>query len=239
MRKAKEHSCESCPVTSALHFGKFEKTDLQYLNEQKTTEHYKKGRFIYKEGFTSLGVYCLREGKIKIFQTGLDGREHIIRIALPGEFFGLKAILSGHDHSASAESMEESTLCFIKKADFLYVMNKYPDFKTYLMLVLSNLLEKAETRLVSIAYKPVRERLAESLLFLYKSFYPDPGKSVTNDLNLTRMEIANIIGTAQETVTRLLSEFKKDKLISVKGRKIYITDPERLKLIANIKESQV
>ena len=236
MKKAKEYPCETCPVTSAQHYSRLEKADLHYLNEQKITEYYKKGRFVYKEGFTSLGIYCLREGKIKIFQTGQDGREHIIRIALPGEFFGLKALLSGHDHSASAESMEESTLCFIKKADFLYVMNKYPDFMSYLVLVLSNILENAEKRMISIAYKPVRERLAESLLFLYQSFYPEPANGVHHCLNLTRMDIANIIGTAQETVTRLLSEFKNENLISVKGRKIYITNQAKLKLIANTKE---
>jgi CRP-like cAMP-binding protein len=115
-------------------------------------------------------------------------------------------------------------------------MIKYPEFTRSLILSLSKLLEEAEMRMVSLAYKPVRERLAETLLFLFTSFYPATDKFHKEYLNLTRMDLANIIGTAGETVIRLLSEFKEEKLISIKGRKIFLLDPERLKILARLKE---
>ena len=103
------------------------------------------------------------------------------------------------------------------------------------MLLLSRLLDEAEIRMLSLGFKPVRERLAETLVFLHSSFYPDDVKSSENYLNLTRMDLANIIGTAQETVIRLLSEFREEKLIEIRGRKIFLLNPERLKAIANMK----
>jgi CRP-like cAMP-binding protein len=115
-------------------------------------------------------------------------------------------------------------------------MIKYPEFTRSLIIILSKLLEDAETRMLSLAFKPVRERLAETLLFLFNTFYPETGKSQKDYLNLTRMELANIIGTAPETVIRLLSEFKEEKLISIKGRKIFLADPSRLQTISNLRD---
>jgi CRP/FNR family transcriptional regulator, polysaccharide utilization system transcription regulator len=236
VRRPKDIPCESCPVGFEKYFQKLDRADLCYLNEQKSTIIYKKGEFIYKEGHKPFGVYCLREGKIKVFRNGLDGREHITRIVLPGEFFGLKALLSGSDHSVSAAAMEESAVCLINKNDFFQLMVKYPDFTRSLITILSKLLEKAESRLISLAYKPVRERLAEILLFLFESFYPNEHPGEEQYINVTRMDLANIIGTAQETVIRLLSEFKDEQLITIRGRKIFLLDPARLKAMADAKD---
>ena len=236
MKKAREIFCEHCNIGFNQFFENLDKADLRYLNEQKISEVYKKGQLLFEEGHKPVGIYCVREGKIKIFRNSKDGREHITRVALPGEFVGLKALVSGNDHSFSASAMEDAYVCFINKNDFFQLMIKYPEFTRSLILSLSKLLEEAEMRMVSLAYKPVRERLAETLLFLFTSFYPATDKFHKEYLNLTRMDLANIIGTAGETVIRLLSEFKEEKLISIKGRKIFLLDPERLKILARLKE---
>lgn len=236
MTRSKEILCENCPSGFQKYFTSLDKADLQYLNEEKITNSFKKGQLIYEEGQKSLGVYCVRDGKIKVFKNGQDGREHITRVVLSGEFLGLKALLSGNTHSGSAAAIEDSVICFIPKTDFFQLMIKYPGFTQSIILILSKLLEEAETRMLSLAFKPVRERLAETLLFLFNSFYPETGKSSKDYLNLTRMELANIIGTAQETVIRLLSEFKEEKLITIKGRKIFLLDPSRLQIIANFRD---
>jgi CRP/FNR family transcriptional regulator, polysaccharide utilization system transcription regulator len=236
MMKPKEILCEHCPSGFQKYFSNLDKADLLYLNEEKITGYFKKGHTIFDEGQNPLGVYCIREGKIKVYRNGQDGREHIARVALPGEFLGLKALLSGNKHSVSSMAIEDSVICFISKTDFFQLMIKYPDFTRSLILILSKLLEEAETRMMSLAYKPVRERLAETLLFLFNSFYPIHNKSNRDYLNLTRMELANIIGTAPETVIRLLSDFKEEKLITIKGRKIFLLDPHRLQTIANLSD---
>jgi CRP/FNR family transcriptional regulator, polysaccharide utilization system transcription regulator len=236
MRRSKEVFCDNCPSGFNKYFNCIEIADLQYLNEQKISTSYKKGQFIFEEGDNSTGVYCLREGKIKIFKNGQDGREHLTRVVLPGELLGLKAFLSGNDHSVSALAMEDSSICFICKSDFFQMMIKYPEFTRSLIGILSKLLDDAETRIISLAYKPVRERLAETLLFLFSSFYPEKKEKSRDYLNLTRMDLANIIGTAQETVIRLLSEFKDEKMIEIKGRKIFLLNPAKLQKIANLKD---
>jgi CRP/FNR family transcriptional regulator, polysaccharide utilization system transcription regulator len=232
MKRAKDILCEECNSGFLRFFHTLDKADLQYLNEQKNTLVFRKGQLIYEEGHKSLGVFCIREGKIKVFKNTQEGKEHITRVVLPGEFLGLKALLSGNDHSVSASALEDSIVCFISKMDFFQLMIKYPEFTRSLILTLSKLLEEAEMRMISLAYKPVRERLAETLLFLFNSFYPNPEKNVKDYLNLTRLDLASIIGTAVETVIRLLSEFKEEKLIAIKGRKIFLLDPAGLKTIA-------
>lgn len=234
MKKIRNILCEECKSGFLSYFHALDNADLQYLNEQKNTFFYKKGQLIYEEGHNSLGVFCIREGKIKVFKNTQEGKEHITRVVLPGEFVGLKALLSGNDHSVSASALEDSLVCFISKVDFFQLMIKYPEFTRSLILMLSKLLEEAELRMISLAYKPVRERLAETLLFLFDSFYPKQQNAMKDYLNLTRMDLANIIGTAPETVIRLLSEFKDDKYITIKGRKIYLLDPTGLKSIATI-----
>ena len=225
--------CENCPAGKDQCFSYLDKADILYLTEQKTVRIIRKDDFVYEQGHNPQGIYCLREGKIKLFKNGKDGREHIVRIALPGEFVGLKALVSGNAHSVSAVAIEDSIICFINKADFLQLMVKYPEFTRSIIRILSKLLDEAEARLISMAYKPVRERLAETLLFLHRIFFP---QGVGGYLNLTRMDLANIIGVAPETVIRLLSDFREENLITLKGRKIFLVDPLRLQTIANIKE---
>jgi CRP-like cAMP-binding protein len=234
VRKPKEYFCEHCLAGNETFLGKLDKADLSYLNSQKIAGSYKKGEEIFLEGHSSGGVFCLKEGKVKVYRQGSDGREHIIRIALPGEFIGLRALISGNNHTFSAAAFEDSAICFINKSDFFQLMIKYPEFTRNLINSLTRILEEAEVKMTSLAQKPVRERLAETLLFLSKSFKLDLSNPNRSYLSLTRIDLASIIGTAPETVIRLLSEFKDEKLIALKGRRIYLTDPARLKKIANI-----
>ncbi len=115
-------------------------------------------------------------------------------------------------------------------------MIKYPEFTRTLIFSLSQILEEAEKKMTSLAQKPVRERLAETLVFLNKSFNLKISDSNKAYLNLTRRDLANIIGTAPETVIRLLSEFKDEKLVSMKGRRLFILDTDGLKRLARISE---
>ena len=234
MKKNREYLCEQCPAGALTYFNSLDNADLLYLNNQKIVSAYKKGEDIFHEGNKATGLYCLVEGKVKVYRQGNDGREHIIRFAFPGEFIGLKALITGNNHTSSAAALEDSVVCFINNNDFLQLMIKYPEFTRNLIVSLSQILEEAEKKMTSLAQKPVRERLAEALVFLNSSFNvntSDPGRAY---LNLSRNDIANIIGTAPETVIRLLSEFKDERLILIKGRKIFLKNPKELMRIARI-----
>jgi CRP/FNR family transcriptional regulator, polysaccharide utilization system transcription regulator len=232
MKKIKEHVCEDCKAAYHSYFHNLDDADMQFLKDQKNEIVLKKGQILYKEGYSSTGVFCVYNGKIKIYKNSHEGKEHITSIVLPGELIGLRELLTGTDHSVTACAIEDAVVCFIPKNVFFQLMIKYPEFTRSLIVYLSKLIEEAEARMLSLAYKPMRERLAETLIFLYNSFYPESNDSSQPYLNLTRTDLANIVGSTPETVIRLLSEFKEKKLIRIKGRKIFLVDLSHLKSIA-------
>lgn len=228
--------CKECEIRSLTCFSKLSDSDLHYMEEAKSSTFYKKGQTIFYEGQKPHGIYCLNSGKVKIFKIGIDGKEQIVRFITPGELLGIRALISGRDYVASATTLEDSIVCYIEKRAFLRMIVKYPGMSHCLMINLSKLLEEAENKLTSLAQKGVRERLAETLLVLNNVFQFDQTKVNQNKpvISLSRTDLANIVGTATETVIRLLSEFKEEKLVEVQGRKIILIDIEGLKKTGKI-----
>lgn len=226
-----ERDCSVCLKRSCNCFAKLPLEDKVYISSFKSSTFTKRGQIIFHEGRTPQGVYCLNEGKVKIYRLGSDGKEQVVRIVTPLSFFGLRALISGWNYSTSAVTLEDSVVCLIPKRDFLKITLKYPDVSHCLMVFLSSMLEDAESKLLSLAQKPVRERLAETLVALHEVFNQNGGN---NHINLSRTDLANIIGTATESVIRLLSEFKDDNIIDINGRKISILNFEELKKIGRI-----
>lgn len=234
VKKTKDPNCLCCRETFNSYFSFLTPEDLQTIQDQKEVQCYKKGTKIFLEGSKPHGIFCVNTGHIKIFKNGSDGREHITRLAFSGEFIGMKALLTGTAYSVSAQALEDSLICFIHKNDFFELTIKYPDFTKGVISFLSRQLVNAEEKMISLAHKPVRERLADTLLFLYQQFSSHHPDQESAYLNLTRQDLANIVGTAPETVIRLLAEWKEAGILSIKGRKIFILNKEKLKKIACI-----
>jgi len=197
------------------------------LSLKKTCYFYRKGQMIFYEGKGALGIYCVNQGKIKVFKLGPEGKEQIIRVVLPGEVMGLRSVVSGRPYSASATALDDSVCCFISKRKFFQLTIKYPEISQRIMILLSQLLDGAENKITSLAQKSVRERLAETLLSLdevFKNEKCNDGSVIT----LSREDLANLVGTATETVIRLLSEFKHDELVEIRGRKIKVLNRKEL-----------
>jgi CRP-like cAMP-binding protein len=233
VKRQRDHTCQHCQAAFGQFFSHLSPEDLEFLNDHKQVLQLKKNQVVFREGQRAQGVYCIREGAVKVFREGHDGRELITRFVFPGDFVGLKAIISGVPYVASAMALDDLSMCFISKYDFYQIMVRYPEFTRVLAVSLTKMLEEAEERMISLAQKPVKERLAETLLFLDRSFHPHAINGAKNYLNLSRYDLANIIGTAPETVTRLLSDFKDHHYITVRGRKIYLLNPWELQRIAN------
>ncbi|MDP2423267.1 MAG: Crp/Fnr family transcriptional regulator [Bacteroidales bacterium] len=223
--------CQDCPVHKGSYFKFLDPCDLADLFHKKTCYFYKKGQVIFYEGKRPLGIYCVQSGKIKISRLGVEGKEQIVRIAMPGDLLGLRSLIAGRNYSNSATTIDDSVVCFINKRKFFQITIRYPEISTRIMLTLSTLLEEAEKKITSMAQKPVRERLAEALLTLDEVFHSDGCPTV---ISLTREDLANMVGTANETVIRLLSEFKEEKMVAVKGRKILILDKKGLHRVAKV-----
>jgi CRP/FNR family transcriptional regulator, polysaccharide utilization system transcription regulator len=194
---------------------------------------YNKSQVLFNEGNLARGVHYIRYGKVKIYKQGSDGKEQIVKIANKGEFLGYRSVLTDSIYSVSSATIEESFITFIPKSEFLILFKTDRDFVEEFMQLLCRDLVEAEEKMVSLAYKPVRGRLAETLLDLEKNFRVE-SNSQKSIICLSREELANIVGTAKETVIRLLSEFKSEHLIRVEGKNIMVIDPGGLVRINNM-----
>lgn len=233
MKPSFEHvECKHCSNRFNSVFCKVEHDNIKEIEALKICSVFKKGETIFREGAYASGVYCINAGKIKLAMSGDEGKEQIIRLAKPGDIIGYKALLSGDRYSATATALEDCNICFIPREIFLVILQKDATLSFEMMKVLSEELKKAEEKITHLAQKPVRERVAETILFLKETYGLDAEKHV--NVSLTREEIANLVGTATETAIRLLSEFNKEQIIELSGKKIKILDQNKLIKTANL-----
>ena len=225
-------SCDSCTIRTHPLFRHLVERELQEINLNKITETYKRGSIVYQEGNRMKGFCCVQFGIIKIFQTGFDGKEQIIRFAKPGDIIGYRSVVSNEPACTTTEVIEEAILCHIPTEILLNLVKTNGNFAVELMKLTCKELGEANSYITDIAQKTVKERLAEILIHLDDEFGED-SEGVLN-ISLTREELSNIVGTATESIIRLLSEFKSQAYIEINGRKIKILDKPGLKYIANI-----
>lgn len=224
--------CKHCSNRFQSVFCKTENDYVSEIEAMKVCTSIKKGDTIFREGSFASGVYCINGGKVKLSMLGDEGKEQIVRMAKPGDIVGYKALLSGDRYSATATAIEDCNVCFIPREIFLLILQKDASLSFEMMKILSNELKRAEEKITHLAQKSVRERLAETILFLKETYEIDEENYI--NVNLSREEIANLVGTATETTIRLLSEFNKDNIIDLSGKKIKITNLPKLVKLANL-----
>ncbi len=223
-------SCDDCVINSISVFNKLTVDELNLLNFEKVCQIYKKGTIIYNEGSRISGCFCIHGGIIKLYKTGFEGREHIIRFAKKGEIIGYRSLLSNDFACHTAKVLEDSQVCYIPGDTLFKLLESNPKFSLEMLKLACVELGEANAFITDIAQKTVRERLAEVLLILKDSFGLDEEKNL--QIVLTREELGNIIGTATESVIRLLSEFKDNNWIEINGRKIKILDVKAIQKVA-------
>lgn len=206
--------------------------ELVILTEETTVEYHKRGSTLYHEGNRINGFYCVNSGIIKIYKTGIDGKEQILRFAKKGEIIGFRSVLAKELACSSAEVINEATTCYIPGDILIEFIKTNGDFAIELIQLTCRELGEANAYITDIAQKTVRERLAEILIQLKNEFGIDENKVLK--ISLTREELANIVGTATESVIRLLSEFKQDNYIEIKGRNIKLIDIQALTKLASV-----
>jgi CRP-like cAMP-binding protein len=223
---------DDADLSGFLLFKKLTDDELNRLNFEKSCSTYKKGTVIYREGSRLTGFYCVTKGIIKIYKTGIDGKEQIIKFAKRGEIIAYRSLLSQELACTTAKVIEEAVLCHVPYQTLLYLIQNNWQFSHHMLQIVCRELREANDYITDIAQKSVRERLAEVLLLLRENF--DLDRQNTLQISLTREELANMVGTATESVIRLLSEFRSDNLIELQGRKIKFLNIPGLRRIANI-----
>ncbi|RXQ95088.1 Crp/Fnr family transcriptional regulator [Ancylomarina salipaludis] len=225
-------NCDQLAECFAKRFKHLNSDQMNLLFWEEECELLKRGKVIYAEGDSARGCYFVYSGVLKVFKTGLEGKEQIIRFAKSGDIIGFRSALSQEPACTSSKVIEDAIVCFIPSDTLTKLIQQNPEFSLELIKMTCKELGEANSYITDIAQKSVRERLAEVLIQLMETF----GLAQDNSLqiSLTREELANMVGTATESVIRLLSEFKNDRLIEIQGRKIKIVDVRSLKRVGGV-----
>jgi CRP-like cAMP-binding protein len=220
--------CDLCGSRKNSLFSALPESQLCAISEVKNLIPHRRGQILYYEGTKPLGIFCINAGVIKVYKTASNGKEQILYLAKAGDFLGYSALLGEENYTSSAMIIEDAKICFIPREAFLGSMMKNAEFFKRITKQICHELGVMEEKLTDASQKSIRERLALLLLQLANTYGVDGGGYQRINLLLTREELAGMVGTATESVIRLLSEFKKDGLIELEGKKILLKDKKGL-----------
>lgn len=219
-------SCNNCININCLMNRSFKLiSDSPFIKSKKIIKC-KKGQQFIMEGAPVNGLFIILEGTAKIFRTGINGREQIVRFAKDGEIVGHRGFGTEETYPIGAVALQDTLLCYFSKDILQEALLENSNFAYDMMLFYANELNNSENKVKSISQMTVRERVIDTLLYIHRKF-----KSLDGFLNLSlsRKEYADYAGTTEEQVIRTFSMLKKEKLIIAKGKKIGIIDVQKLK----------
>ena len=215
-------------------FGVLCQKETEFLNAGKTCKVYAKGQLLFHEGSRPLGVYCINKGKVKIYKLGFDGKEQIVHIAKEGDMIGYRTLIGEDTYPVSAEALEDANVCFVHKDDFLNLVKDNHELHDNLLKAACHELGLMTESLTNLAQKSVRERTAATLLMLKDTYGTQGYDDGPVEIVLSREDMANIVGTATETLIRQLHDFKDEELIETSGRKIRVLNAKGLIKAGNL-----
>lgn len=222
--------CDQCIVREFSSLKALNKDELMRMADCKTSYTIKKGEPIFEEGETVNGIFCVKDGVCKLSKLSANGKDQIVKLVKPGELLGQRSLISDEPANLSAVALEDMQVCFIPKTEIMGFFNQNNQFSMNVMKTICGDLKEADDHMVSMAQKSVKERLAETLIYLEDTF--GKNEDGTLHIQLSREELAGMIGTATESCIRLLSELNKNGFIDLVGKKIAIIDRNKLKRMA-------
>ncbi len=206
----------------------------EILFRNKVVQQYKKGDAVFRDGSYAAGIYLVQSGLVKKYKIDNLGYEQIFYLYGTGEFFGYHAILSGKNFTDSTVCISDATLIFIPRQDFTEVLENYPAFSRNLLHILSHEFDVLANSLTLHNQRSLRERLIITLITLREKFKPaDYSEGDPVAIRITRYDLASMLGTAKESVVRLLRDLKDEGLIITNGNVIELTDVRALLKIVN------
>jgi CRP-like cAMP-binding protein len=222
------HQKGSC-VRSVPVFKGLNNEEVDALNQVVKSRTYHKGEFIFREGDSSDTLYVVHKGTIKVSKVTEEGKEQIIRILFPGDFFGQYALLENKKHYADAEVLEDTTVCHLHKNDFKIILERNPAMAMNFMMALSELLQIADEWIGTISLLEVERRLAKALLL----FFERENGGEYFQLPVPKKDFASLIGATPETLSRKLVHLQSIDILELDGRRgIRLLDIDKLREIA-------
>lgn len=221
--------CEQCIIKQFNALKSLSKEELVRISKCKTSYTIKKGEVLFEEGDILNGVYCVKDGICKLSKLSENGKDQIVKMIIKGNIIGQRSLVSNESSNLKAVALNDMEVCFIPKSEIIADLEKNPKFSLEMMKDMARDLKEADDVIVDMAQKSVRQRMADTLLYIEDNF----GTNADGTLSvvLSREDLANIVGTATESAIRVLSQFKKDGLISTNGKLIKIEDEMGLKRV--------
>lgn len=203
--------------------------ELEKILEITLERKYKKNMIIFMEDEPGEAIYYVKSGKVKVFRSYEDGREHIIHILSDGDIFGEATLFSDRAYPASASTYEDSVIGIIRNSDLEKLVLKSPELSLKLIKILAAKLVMTQKKIKELTFNDVFSRTASQLLKLADDHGLKTGHGVMIDMTISRQELADMAGTTRETISRVLSRFKKEKSITEQDDKIVILNADKLK----------
>ena len=223
-------NCKDCSAYSQSFFRNLGADSIYYLQSNKTQAEYKRGDTFSVENEPADSVFCVMNGsaKVTLYQ------KSIVRLVAAGDMLGYRCIFSQQKFRATASALGPVVACKISKESINHLIAKEPAFAGEMLKRMGDEIAASEHHHYSFCKKSVRERIAEAFCILVKKFGTETPQGIRIDTHLTRVELANWIGAAKETVIRELSDFKDEKLISEVELHFYVTNYHSVKLLAGL-----
>ncbi len=207
------------------------KDQLKDLAEGRNINHYKKKQSIYTEGNHPNRLYYVQKGKVKTCKTNDAGKELTVGLFNEGDFFGYNALLEETVYKETAEAIEDSDVAIIPKEDFENLLHSSREVTHKFIKMLANNVTEKENQLLGLAYNSLRKRVADALLALQAKYKNELQDKFS--MHISREDLANIAGTATESLIRTLSDFKSENLIEIKDGNIIIINEKKLANMLN------
>jgi len=185
---------------------------------------------IFSAGDPGNGFYLVKEGRVKVFMLSPDGKEQILHVIGPGESFGEVAVFAGQSFPAHAVTIEKSQLLFFPRQAFILLIERYPAMAMNMLAVLSRRLRQFTIMIDALSLKEVPGRLAAYLLYLSRR----QDDAETLELDITKTQLASLLGTIPETLSRMLARISSQGMVKLQGSRIVITDRQALEDLASL-----
>lgn len=228
----KVDACQTCPARADSLVCRAADIDPPAFRRLVHRFLYQPHQIVFYEGHPCLGIYVVCAGKVKLTSSSSRGHRRIVRLVGAGELIECNGFCDGVAHEVTCETLEPSRICLINRQGYLELLEKNPALAVELLQLVSRQLVQTTMSGERIPFCKTRERLASLLLNLGQRFGHRASDGIALGIRLTREELAELIGAAPETVIRLLSHFKRERLVSTNGSEITLLKPERLDKIA-------
>lgn len=209
-------------------FNGLNESELAQFQGIAQEKHFGKGELIFSEGDQGIGFYVILAGTVKIFKLSPDGKEHILHIFKSGQTFGEVAVFAGENFPANAEALQDTRALFFRRSAFVALLEKYPALSLKLLADLSLKLRQFTVQIENLSLKEIPARLATYLLYLAE----EQSRSDQVTLGISKGQLASLLGTIPETLSRIFAKLTSQELIEVDGRKIRLLDMAGLKDLA-------